>query len=661
MVLAVTAAGIAACAGCRSPAGRPRDVQAVKLNDFGGYLEFVARDRRREQQSKVGAGQTKAKETIFEENLKLEVDGYTYHPNFLEFSLGGLFGLIQSQYEQQTSSLHQSSSDDGDVLEFDLSGDFFQKKKYPGTVFARRYRSLVPRPFLPSIETTTTNFGLIWRYVDEKTPTTVQFSRTEVTLDPLGSDEPEGRHEDTIFQLDTEYRFADNNVLSFKYRRDSLKEEPFALDYESDEFTLSHRLDFGQRRQHRLESELNYFDQRGTFNTERLRWREILRLQHTEDLRSWYEFEAEDRTQGSLAGVPPIEERSYQLAGTVEHKLYESLVSQFSLFGQRQDFQRGLSIDRLGAQAAFDYRKKNRAGVLLANYRTQFQTEDRTGGQVLGDVVDEPHTFRDPEPIVLTNPDIVASSIVITGEDRFTFYQVGRDYLVRRVGDRVEIERRPTGLIQDGQTVLIDYTFRVGGDLTLDTVTQDVGLRQDFSFGLSPYYRLRWQDQTISPPFTDGAVAEDITAHILGMEFRRGPVRLVGEYEDHESTITPFEAIRLTGDYTHRFEFGATGVVKARWSRFDYQPPLERQTRFFTVEGRYRHPITTNLMAEGMVLFRDTKDSLSGDDRGVDVDLSLEWLIRETEVRVTYEFGEMDDTFATNEYQTLYVQVRRSF
>lgn len=659
--LALALSAVAPAVGCRSQATRRADVQAIQLTDMGGYLEFVARQRERDQKSKVGAGDTRAKETILEESVRLEIDGYTYHPNFLEFSLGGLFGLLQQSFEEDFSGRDRSSSDDGTIIEFDLDGHFFKKKEYPGSVFARRYRALEARPFQPSIETTTTNYGVLWQYVSERMPTSFQFSHNDVRLEPLSKEEEDGRQTDTQFRFETGYRFSDHNALSFVYNRQSVEQEPFKLDYDLDEMTLSHRLDFGEGHRHRLDSEFNLYDQRGTFDIERWRWREILRLQHTENLRTWYQLEVLDRTQGSLSGVPPIQERSYLLSGALEHQLYESLLTQLTGFVQKQEFEAGADIDRMGAQASFDYRKKNPWGELVADYRARLQREERSGGDVLAEVIDERRTFRDPQPVVLTNPRISTSSIFITAEDSFTAYQIGRDYTVRRIGDEIEIERVPTGFIEDGETVLIDYTFNLGGDFTLETVAQDFGIRQNFDFGLSPYYRLRWQDQTISPQEATGAVADDITANILGVEFRRWSLRLVAEYEDHDSTINPFQAIRLTADYTHRFDFGATGIVKARWSDFNYDPPNERETRFFTVEGRYRHPITSHLTVEGVALYREEQDSLSGDDQGIDVDLSLEWLVRQTEVRVTYEFGAFEDDFSENDYSALYVQVRRSF
>jgi hypothetical protein len=652
--------GGALLAGCQAQGAR-RQTEAVKLTDIGGHMEFVTRQREQNQESKVGAGDSHYQESIFEEDVKLEADGFVYHPNLMEFTLAGLFGLLQHDYQETVDGRERHSADDGTVAEFDLNGNFFRRKSYPGNIFARRREDLEPRPFLSSLKTTTTSFGLNWQYVSDKTPTSFQFNHTDVKLDPLNKQEAPGEQKNTSARFETAYRFSDHNVLSFVYDHESVDEKPFALKYDSDEATLTHLLNFGEHHRHRLESELNYFDQRGSFAIERKRWRELLRLEHTDTLRSWYRFELMDRTQGQQAGVPPINEKSYYLSGTLEHELFESLVSQFFVYGQRQKFESGLDIDHLGAQASFDYRKTNAWGVLLADYRARIQREKRTGLGFAVAIDDEQHVFKDPEPIVLQNTNINTGSIFITAEDRLTIYHVGRDYNVFVRGDQVEIERVPTGHILDGQTVLIDYTFTVGGNFTLDTLGQDFSIRENFKFGLSPYYRLMWQDQTITPETATGALADDITAHLVGVEYLWRDLHLSAEYEDHDSTITPFKATRLTGEYTHRFKMGSTGTVKARWTDMHYQPPDPRDNTFFTLEGRYRHPLTEHLTVEGAVLYRTEKDSLSGNDKGVDVDLSLEWYIRQTEVRVTYELGKFEDDFAKNDYNTLYVQIKRRF
>ncbi len=654
-------ASVLALGGCQSNPASDREFKAVTITNVRRELELTARIREQEQKSKVGAGETKSSEEIFEQNVKIEADGSIYHPNFMEFTLAGLFGLLQQDFEQEFDGRTRSSGDDGDVLEFDFEGHLLKKKPYPGTVYARRYRSLEPRPFLSSLQTTTTNYGFAWQYVDPKMPTSLQFNSTDVKLDPLDDAEEPGRQQNTSLRFDTSYRFSDYSVLSFTYDRRTVEERPFDLQYDSDELTLEHRWDFGNRHRHRLESELNYFDQRGTFDIQRTRWRETLRLSHTDSLRSWYRLEVMDRSQGSLSGVEPIQELSYYLSGTVEHQLYESLVSRLFGFWQLQDYERGLEITRLGFQPSFDYRKKNAWGTLLADYTYRFQTEDRTGSGLDLEIVDERGTFRDPEPIVLSNRNIRAGSLFITSEDRLTVYRSGEDYRVRIVGDRMEIERVPTGRILDGQTVLIDYVAMLGGDFRLDTTNHTLGLRHDFKFGLSPYYRHRRQDQDLTPSNSTGVQPEDIRANIVGTEYQKGPIRLLAEFEDHKSNINPYEALRLSADWTHNIRNAGTMRLRTRWVDIDRGGRQDRQTTLLTVEGRYRQRVGEYLTVEGAAMYRQEDDSVSGDDQGVDVDLSLEWIIRDTELRITYEFGRFEDDFAENKNQTLYVQFRRRF
>jgi len=661
-VLGLTLVSVLVACSCRSrePALR-RGVRNVEVERVNGYLEYTFRQRRRNQNSKIGAGSIKSKERIHEENIQLETEGFVYHRNFLEFTLAGLFGLTQQDFLERYDDRTRRSGDDGDVYEFDLSASFFKRKEYPGTVYARRHRALEPRPFQSSLETTTTNYGVVWQYVDERMPMSIQFNDTEVLLHPLDDREDNGRQKTTEFRFDTSYKFSLSSVLSLTYEWRSQHEEPFNLDFDSSELTLSHRLNFGDRHQYQLESEFNYFDQKGTYDIERIRWREMLRIMHTDSLDSWYRFELTDRTQGTLAGVPPIEERSFLTVGTLEHRLYDSLVSQFTGVVQNQEYGTGLTVRRYAAQASFEYRKKNRWGVLRATLRDRFQREKRRGGALELEAIDERRPFHDPGPLRLSNPNVIKGPIFITAEDRTTVYLLERDYTYVEVGDYVELERVPTGRIAEGQIVLIDYVYRIGGDLILETTSRDFSLRQDFDNGFSPYYRLRWQDQELRPKKASGVTPDDITAHIFGTEYKRGPLRLTAEYEDHDSTISPFRATRLSADWTHKFQSRATTTLKARWSEVRHGAPNRRSLRFLTLEGRYRHDITKDLNIEASILYRNQQDSLSGDDDGIDADLILEWIVRETELRLIYEWSKFDDDYAKNDSSSLFVQLRRRF
>lgn len=661
MILRLAACALTVVCGCRTPdAPARRGVKNVHFRRLDGYLEYTFRERRRDQTSKTGSGDLTYRETIHEQAIQLETDGYVYHPNFLEFTMAGLFGLTQQDFEQTADERRTTSRDSGERYEFDFSGVFFQRKHYPGNVFARRHRSIEPRPFQSSLQTTTTSYGLIWQYIDLKMPTSIQFNDTDVKIDPLNPNEDDSRHQTTQFRLETGYKFSPNNALTFWYQFRDEKEDPFEFDFTTNEFTLAHEYDFGDRRQFRLDSELNLFKQKGTFDIDRVRWRELFRITHSEDLESWYRFELIDRRQGNLAGVEPIDERSWLVMGTVEHQTYDSLVSEISGWIQNQTFS-GLEVRRYGAQANFDYRKTNPAGVLHASYRARYVSERRRGDNQPGEVFDERVTFTDPNPVELNNANVILSSIVMTSEDRITRFVEGRDYRVRLLGDVTQLERIPTGRIADGQTALVTYLFEVVGDSDLKTANMDFLIEQEFDWGLTPYYRFRWQDQTLTPSEASGITPDDITAHTIGAEYERGPLRLLAEYEDYDSTISPYRETRIGADLNFRFANGANTTLKSRWTDRTQNPPAQRDTRFLTVEGLYRQNVSRNLYVEGGALYRKQEDSISDNFEGVDVDLSLEWIVRDTEVRVTYEWSTYNGLFAENDASALFVQVRRRF
>ena len=161
-------------AGCRAQPAVSYGIRSLEFTDFRGHADFTVRHQERDLKSKRGSSKTSSEETVFEESLTLEADGYVLHPNILDFALGGVFGLVQEDFEEVVNGRKRTSSNDGDLLEFDLRAQFSKKKNYPLSLFAHRRRGLVPRPFLPSLETTTTSYGFTWQYISKKTPVSLR-------------------------------------------------------------------------------------------------------------------------------------------------------------------------------------------------------------------------------------------------------------------------------------------------------------------------------------------------------------------------------------------------------------------------------------------------------------------------------------------------------
>jgi hypothetical protein len=647
-------------AGCQNNKQKQNGVGGVAISDWDGFLEFQMKQQRQDRDQQSGALESDFKERVYRERIGLSTDGYVYHPHPLDFTVSGLFGLVQQDFDSDATTAENRGDDDGRSLEFDLSADILKEKKYPTTIFGRRYEALEPRPYFTSEVRTTTEYGLLWRYLSEKMPTSFQVNHSDVDFDPLGDSEISREQRNDQLRFDTGYIFSSENSLSLTAERRMVEEDPFNIDYDVDEVRLTHKFIFGAEGQHRLDSDLYLYDQEGTTDLERTQLREVLNLKHWDTLKSWYLIDWTDRTQGNVSGGPDLQEESNLFSGTLAHSLYESLISRAGGYYQIQDFRGGTDIDQYEISTDFQYRKLNSLGVLTANLGLKRQQIDQRGSGQIISVIDEAHTFNDPLPIILSQPNIILGSIVITNQAGTLTYLPFVDYTVSSFGNRVEIFRVPTGLIANGQTVLIDYDF-TAESFKLNTQNRRFGIRQNFGFGLSPYYRIHWQNQFTSPSDTTATEPEDITSHLFGLEYMIDSFRASAEYENRNSTTTPYESVRVSGYYSHQFDFGATGGLNARWMDIDYESPNEREATFFTVGGDYRHPIGRYLSVEGAVRYLDNSDTINGDDNGIDVDMSLEWIYRQTEIRITYEHGRFENDFSKNDSSVLYLQIKRSF
>jgi len=663
LVLGLIVVVLVSASGCQQAGRRNPSARNVVLFNRRGHFDMLVRQRSLDRKpNSSGTLRETFDETILEESVTIESDGYVYHPTLLEFSVGAVLGMRQAQFDQVFGTTTESSQDTGEILEFDASGTFLQRKPYPLSFYARRGRTLEPRPFRSTLQAATTAYGLAWQYIHETTPISIQYDLNTVDLDPFLSagEQPGGRRSET-FSATISYIFNKHNEIKLSFDRESIQEKPFDFKYDLNETRLTHTLEFGKEHEHRLNSELLLLDQAGTFATKRTEWRQILFLKHRKKLSTTYELLAFERKQGSIAGGQSVNEKTVRVAAAIDHQLYDNLKSRIRVYAENQKFESGLDYTRRGLTADFRYFRHNAWGVLRLDYRFSQDNQSVSGGTQAFEVIDEAQTFRDPEPIILTDRSIELGSIRVLREDRTEQYVSGRDYRLRPIGDRVEIERIFTGRILDGQTVLLSYRFQIGGDYDFNTTAQAFSIRQEFKFGLTPYYRSLRQTQTLTPASAVGVTPDNITADILGVEYRRGKLRLDAEYERHDSTVSPFVSLRFGLDYTRRYPSGATLGLSANWSDVEFTGLGARTTRLMTIEGQYERPVSKNLNIETAVRYRQEKDTLSTDNDGIEIDLGLEWTIRRTEIKVDYRYATFNDDFADQVSSALIVQFRRRF
>jgi hypothetical protein len=140
--------------------------------------------------------------------------------------------------------------------------------------------------------------------------------------------------------------------------------------------------------------------------------------------------------------------------------------------------------------------------------------------------------------------------VAVTNLTQTQTYVENIDYLLIIVGAQTSVQRLASGSILDGEEVLVDYTYDIGGSYDSTEFDQSLNLNWNIARNVDAYFR--WLDS--SPEVTSGMPTyplNEVRDVLLGMRAEI-PLNLgfsVGgsyESEDRNETISPFT--RQVGD-----------------------------------------------------------------------------------------------------------------
>lgn len=384
---------------------------------------------------------------------------------------------------------------------------------------------------------------------------------------------------------------------------------------------------------------------------------ERLNLHHSDTFKTQYEYAL---NQIKDEGFNQTEHRG---RARLRHRLYDSLLTTGSAGAATLKSSDGFGSDERFADLFLDYTKQVPMGVLnlTANLRGNVQDNDARGDTT--QVVGELHTFVDPAPVVLTRRNILVASIIVRRVPDLTTFIEGIDYTVRAFFDRVELRRVIGGTIVSGQMVSIDY--RIGPEAANTIVSRSTGLtiRYDLKegplrgLGLYTVFIDAGQEIDSDDP---AIIANDLKEIILGVDYRIGPFYFKAEQRDHDSTLSPFEALHLEGRYTQRRGPGSTLGVQVQYDELDFTLD-DNTTKLLVVTGRARQHLTPKLSAQLELLWRQETQDIGSDSTGFEQDLRFEWTHRQTKVFFRLRNALLESDSSNSMFQRLELGISREF
>ncbi len=612
-----------------------------------------------EKQEIVGQPTQTVKDNRIQATLNCAFESYIGHKNLID--LTGTFKLGYEDHEITTTNPDGTTHEKPFVDYYNIEALILGEGPAPTTVYTLRDETITARDFTTSLTTDITETGAVVSLKSDKAPTRLQvFHRELDQTDDLTIND--SSTQDT-FSLQSGIQIAERQRLEISYEFDRISEtqsNSFTNDYDRNDGAITHNWDFGKEREHNLRSYVRYYDQTGLFGQTDKRWDENLRLHHSDTLDTQYNLTVDDQLYGGT------EQQLVAANASLRHKLYESLITTLRAGDNHLENPGIFQSNEVYTTAVFDYTKKVPYGRLDASMSLGFDQIDNgtRGGETF--IINEPHTFVDPFPVILNHQNIIPSSIVMTNTARsYTFIQ-GSDYTVQTLPNSTELFRNLVGPNPpaNGQTVLVNYEIGPEPGNTITTFSQGYSARytveEGWLKGLSPYVYYQQSDQNVVAVTPSLFVLDSYKDLRYGTEYKIGDFSFLAEQRTHRSEVQPFDEYRIEGRYQHNLGRDSSLAFELADDQVTYHIN-DQHVGVERAQGRWNQRLNEQFDFSIYLEYRNNLDSINGNVQGFQQAIEMRWHYGLTHAFVTFKNTNLEGQGTTRTAQELTLGVSRSF
>lgn len=632
--------------------------KGFELLRFDSALEFrveSVNDKLRQS----GQPTLSTRETRYRELVDLSGEAIIGHRNLLDITGAVQFGIEDIYGSSTTGDLN--GHEHNVVSLYDVSALLMGSSLLPTTIYARREENLMNRPFSGTINQTLMEEGVTARLESATAPTTVHYFHRE--------DQQEGDFGNVDSNVKQDSLSVQNGLLLSPSHRidtgytfdhiDERQGDSYADVYDRNDLNIVDTYTFGgELKPHELRSALHYYDQTGLQAQNRLRADENLTLRHSDRLETRYNASLDSRE---------VQGQTQQLArgeASVKHRLYESLVSVGTIGAARLEAPDSFTSDNWYLSGQFDYTKLAPLGRIDASAGGSFvsQTDSDRGSTFR--ITDELYTFVDGFPIILSHSGIIAGSVVITPLAGFPVYQEGVDYTLTINPDFAEVRGIVGGAFVNGQRLSISYDVGPEPGSSIDTTIVNFSVRYTLTEGrlrgLAFYAAYRNVGNALRASDPSLFQLDDLDDILLGVEYRRGGLELLYEYNNHDSEFDPYIVHRAQALYNR--SLGLASALNLAWTReiIDFTEQNDHVV-FDRGSLQVTKRIDQYLDLNASLEYRNEDSSVDGDSEGFEQVIGLRWHRRQTSIYASFRNAFLDGPGSNQTAQTLEFGFHRTF
>jgi len=621
------------------------------LKRFWGNIFLWGDYRFQTNQLKTGFKEEQ-KSGAFSGEINLNASSYLMHPNFLliDFGIGYAPGTLSNNF-----LVAPDRADTRTAEKVNLGLIFFDQRPVSLKAFANYNHGFINRELTSDVETHQFSTGAVLYPKNGFLPVTLSYRYDKWQQDELQTLRNfESQRHNITAQIKKSFSAGhDDHELMASYNDYFRKyENNINISNQISRISLRNRFYFNTDKRNRYRSLIWWQDQSGS--------QPYKRFQIDQEL-----FIVTLRTLSFLGGyqyfkysTSLVESRQHDASGEISYQFYKSLklFVNYQFTDNKQTF---FSEQINRANFGLNYTKNIPTGSFRLKYTFRLQSDNRESETANLLVVNEEHILRDSEIILLDNPRVIVSSIIVTDVTGTILHQENLDYLLIERGQFTEIRRIPGGQISDGETVFIDYESMFSESYNFNATGNKflVGLNVLNNF-LDVYFAYNDFDYNTIEGSTSG-IFKFYDQRLIGASATLEMISAGFEYDDYNSNIIPYRSIRYYIDLNDIL-FDRL-LIFLNVSYRDYLLMQDNETQIYKdATGRISYIFTplTKLNFRAYARFQN--------GRGIDLALysfrtEFETRIRNIVIQIGYENFHRDFISEIVNYNNIYLRVGRYF
>ena len=533
----------------------------------------------------LGSGlQSRQGQTSLREEVFIMTHSYVYHPNLLSLDVGGGPILQQGSFSSDAGDTRAR----GGLYNFTGRATFLRDKPYQGSVFFEHLNPTLNVAPGQVLAQENTRYGFDFSLLAPVTTVPLHVDATRSHSQATGTDRIIDDQVDR-FNLRATKSYGTLGTTQFQYqntRQASFSGSPNlpvqGSTSSTQAFNADSRFKFGAERQYDLTNLVAVNTQSYTLGQGVLPERRDLRLffdlrgRHTEQFQTFGTYNYSASNQGELGST---------VNSAVAGLNYWPIPDLATTFGVRGDENRTRQF--VARSSGFDgsvrYQQALPLGIAQASYALRHDQREQQALSGMTAVIGERSTLAGTSVVTLGHQRVAGSSVAVSNTSRTQTFVEGRDYALSVVGIETRLQRLVGGNMVDGQEVLVDYSYDVGGSYAYHETDQTLS----FNWGLLTYVNLYWRYFNAAPQLDSGAPTfplNQVRSTLFGARvdapLRRPFEIMLGgglESESRRETISPYR--RETQDVYAQTEepfFGSGNFrLSAHRARVEYENSLQ--------------------------------------------------------------------------------------